>query len=587
MGPHKYFLLFILTLFTISSSNTVSQYSKARQTLQERGEVYFKFFIESPTEFRKTDLCNVVSIDRIDFSSIYAYANEQGFENFLKHGYDYEVLLAPGLQTEVEMSSTYDDPKTGSRFEFYKYPTYEAYLSQMNYYANTYPDQTKLDTLGWTNTSKSHVMLCIRIESDIDKTNGKPKYLNTSTIHGDEVLNYMNCLHMIDTLLESYGSDTRITNLVDNIDFYFCPSLNPDATYLSGNHTVMGARRYNVENNFDMNRNYPCGCGRPNHDIYGLHSERATETKHILALHGKYHFALGEDWHSGAETILWPFGFKNARCNDEDWHKYLCRQFAEQVHDDCNNNGYLTSWCGLDGMGHLYTEMYEAHGTRLDYQVYYGHGKTSTPETSDRKILEESNLRSRWEYLKEAQFLTYELLLTGIQGFVTDTFTQEPIYNAKMTRNGDYDNAEVFSDSAGFYCRFTSKGNYTLTFSADGYKTKEFKGFEIDDYGKKYPLDVQLCPPVSILDGLGADNIQISVIPSNRGIKISYDKFSNGSNVEIFTVTGKLVKVLPVHNKKIIWDGMDDNYRKMSSGCYLIRMNAGNKVLTKSFTLNR
>jgi hypothetical protein len=580
-------MLLMIALCAFSFANLATEYSKARETLKERGEVYFKFYIDSPTEFRKTDLCNVVSVDRIDYSSIYAYANEKEFEKFLKHGYDYEVLLAPGLQTEVEMSNTYDDPVTGSRFEFYRYPTYSAYLGQMNHYANDFPNLTKLDTLGWTATSRSHVILCLRVESDIDKTNGKPKYLNTSTIHGDEVLNYMNALHMIDTLLESYGNDQRITTLIDNIDFYFCPNINPDATYLTSNETVQGARRYNVENNFDCNRNYPCGCGRPNHDIYGLHDARATETKHVLALHDKYHFTLGEDFHSGAETILWPFGFKRERVCDEDWHKYLCKQFADQVHEDCNNNGYLTSWCGPDGMGHLFTEMYEAHGTRLDYQVYYGRGKTSTPETSDRKILEESNLRSRWIYLKEAQFQTYELLLTGIQGFVTDTFTHEPIFNAKMTRNNDFDNAEVFSDSLGFYCRYTSKGNYTLTFSADGYKTKEFRNFEIDDYGKKYPLDVELCPPVSIINGLTTDNIQVSVIPSNRGIRIACDQFNSDSKVEIYNLTGKLVKVLPVYKKEVIWNGMNNRHQNMNNGCYICRVIIDNKALTKNFTLNR
>ena len=590
MKPFIYNVLVILGLCAFLYANSTAEYNKAQATLDERGEVYFKFYINSPNELKENDMFNVLSIDQVNHNEVIAYANQQQFEKFVKSDFYFEVLTPPSFRVTAPMSDTYDNPETGSRFDFYRYPTYSAYLGQMNSYATNYPNLTHLDTLGETVTNNSHLILCLRVESDIDVTNGKPKYLNTSTIHGDEVLNYMNTLHMIDTMLSSYGTDARITDLMDNIDFYFCPAINPDATYLGGNNTVNGARRYNVENNFDLNRNYPDGCGNANHLKWGLQNTSAGETKIILALHSRYHFALGEDFHSGAETILWPFGFKSARPCDEDWHKYICKKFADQVHDDANNNGYLTSWCGADGMGHLYTEMYEAHGTRLDYQNYHGYGKSTTPETSNQKLLNESELRTHWGYLKEAYFQMMENLLTGLQGFITDSLTGEPIFNAKMTRNSDFDNVEVYSDSLGFYHRFTVKGTYTLTYSHEDYVSKDISNFNYSSYEDLYELNVKLWPKNvgTITNNTSFTKNAVKITPCKKGIRINIGKSGNDAKIGIYNVSGKLVKSLSVSTASdIFWNGMDSRGKTMGNGCYFVRIANKKQKISQGFILNR
>lgn len=63
-------------------------------------------------------------------------------------------------------------------------------------------------------------------------------------------------LRLIDTLLSSYGTDQRLTNLINNLEIWICPDTNPDGTYYGGNNSVSGARRYNY-NGYDLNRNFP------------------------------------------------------------------------------------------------------------------------------------------------------------------------------------------------------------------------------------------------------------------------------------------------------------------------------------------
>jgi len=63
-------------------------------------------------------------------------------------------------------------------------------------------------------------------------------------------------LRLIDSLLTSYGSNPRITYVIDNAEIWINPNANPDGTYHGGNGTVYGATRYNV-NGYDLNRNFP------------------------------------------------------------------------------------------------------------------------------------------------------------------------------------------------------------------------------------------------------------------------------------------------------------------------------------------
>jgi len=584
----------VLCIGTLLFANTQAQYQKAQEIFKDRGEVYFKFNVYSPMDVKRLDLFNIVSFDRIVFDAaracdvVYAYANKEEFEKFSQCVSNYEVLTPPCFETKVEMSDSYDNPATGSRFDFNKYPTFSAYVNQMKYWAQTYPQLCDLDTLGFTANNK-HVLLSLRVTKDLAKTNGRAKYLLTSTIHGDETVTYMMELHTIDTLLSSYGKDQRLTKLLDNVDMYFCPLLNPDATYFGGDNSVQSAQRNSVTDKFDLNRNNPCFCGTTNHDKYGLYTKTALETKAMQVLHNKYYFNFISDDHGGIAAIFWPYACVPKDCPDLDWSKWVCKRFADQVHKDCNNNGYFTS-AGGDGIGHWYTEMYQAHGTRVDFQSYYGRGKAFGPETSVQKILAESELDSRWRHLKEAYFQYMELLYTGVQGFVTDSITKQPIYKVKMGHNEDFDNSEVFTDSLGFYLRFSKKGTFTLSFSATGYKTKTFANFAITDYTKKYPLDVELCPLNVNTTTQSSNPLKdaITVIPQRNGIRITAGALRQNAEVGIYAISGKLVRTLRVDKSaQAIWDGTSNMGETVQNGCYAVKIRNNNATISRSFILNR
>ena len=70
-------------------------------------------------------------------------------------------------------------------------------------------------------------------------------------MHGDEPVGMEMNFYFIQHLLENYGSDTRVTNLVNSTDIWIVPNMNWDGYSRAG-----GAWRWNA-NGVDLNRNFP------------------------------------------------------------------------------------------------------------------------------------------------------------------------------------------------------------------------------------------------------------------------------------------------------------------------------------------
>lgn len=591
MKPIRLFSnLFLLFLFSQLYANSATEYAKAYDYLNSRGEVYFAFYPVSEEDLRA--LVNIVSVDElVGYQKVIAYANKTEFEKFLQFNLNYEVLTPPSLQGDPPPMSDYKDYLEGrvKQTNWYKYPTYSAYVAIVQKFAADYPKLCKMWDLGPSGMNNHRIFL-LKISDNVDVTETEPKYLETNAIHGDETLNWMNCMHMMDTLLTTYGKDTRLTKMVNELELFFIPCINPDGTYKGGDNTVSGAIRANVADGFDLNRNYACSCGQgapgQSHQ-YGLYAKHSNETKAVMNAHAMHLFNYAEDQHGGTETILYPYGGKNVAPCDEDWFLWFVKKLLAQIHTDCSNNGYMTSGPN-QGWGRIFRDLYECHGIRADYNTFWGRGKSITIESSVTKNLSESQLQTHWKYLKEALIQSYEILFTGIQGIVRDSITKTPIYKVKVAANGDFDNAEVFTDSGGLYVRYVSKGTKTLTFSCTNYKTKTISNFVVDDYTKKYPLDVELVSTITdIAQGAVFIKSESKITSYGKGIKIYSGNLDKTTKVGIYDMKGALIKSMLVPTgSSVVWEGTDNNGGAISKGCYIIKIKNSKEAIAKSFVLN-
>lgn len=466
--------IILLSIFLVSSI------SKAQYLdyLKTKGEIYFSFEIKNAAEIDY--LTNIISIDNVDGLKVYAYANEKEFEQFLKLNYKYEILPHPGDLIQPEMGSTTEDVKSWN-----VYPTYDAYVAMMYQFEANYPSICKIIDAG--NSVQGRKILFAKISDNVNSKEAEPQFMYTSSMHGDELTGYVLMLRLIDSLLSTYGSDSRITNLVNNIEIWINPLANPDGAYRTGNHTVSGAIRYNA-NGFDLNRNFP-------DPVNGVHPNQQIETTRFRALQEANNFSLIANFHGGAEVVNYPWdrwsnvGSGSRVHADQTWYYAISRRYADTCHlySPSNYMRFLDNGVTNGGAWYVIT------GGRQDYTNWYRWGREVTIEISNTKLPSASLLPNFWEYNKRSLLNYMENVLYGVKGIVTDILGS-PI-KAQITVVGhDVDNSQVFSDSAtGFYLRMLAPGTYNITFSAPGFISQTINNISVSNFSST-TLNVQLSP---------------------------------------------------------------------------------------------
>jgi hypothetical protein len=431
-----------------------------------RGEIYFKFKLDD--KVRVDSLSRVISIDNYQNGEVYAYANRDEFTRFLSYKIDYIILPSPGTQRtpeELNMGNMQKSPQNMTIWNFY--PTYPQYVSIMNTFASTYPSICHLDTIG--RTTSGRLLLALKISDSVNYDRGAPQVLLTSSIHGDEYTGYIMMLHLIDTLLNSYGTSTRLTNIVHNTQLYINPLANPDGTYYGGDNTVGNARRTN-QFNVDMNRNYPDPAAGQHPD--GLQWQ--PETMAFMNYADHHHLSLSFNLHGGAEVVNYPWDTWSRLTADDSWWKYVGKEFADTCHK-YGPSGYFTN-----PKPSGYTDGYAWYtitGGRQDYHNYFKHDREVTIEISVTKNPPASALLTYWKDLYHSFFNFIEQSSYGINGKVYDSVTYSPIAAKVLISTHDLDSSFVYSTlPTGWYFRYIDTGPWSLTFSAPGYYSRTITG---------------------------------------------------------------------------------------------------------------
>ena len=224
--------------------NTVFAQSQKElgRLMRERNEYYFTLNVNDLAEIQSVS--RICSVDGTDGHTVVAYANQQEYNQLLGLGYQPNLQTPPSLLEEAKM---WDGNRAS--YEWNSYPTYSQYVAMMQGFpASAVSDRTcTLMELGTLSSGRK--IMGVRLNNGSPE--GKPKFLYSSTIHGDETTGWILMLRLIDELCTS--TDPRIVNLIDNLDIFIFPNTNPDGTYYRGNNNVTGARRYNA-NGVDMNR---------------------------------------------------------------------------------------------------------------------------------------------------------------------------------------------------------------------------------------------------------------------------------------------------------------------------------------------
>lgn len=480
-------ILQVMAFATLSQAQnrTADERQKAFSVLERKGEVYFSFNQPEKAVFDK--LLRELSIDNVSPDKVYAYANAWEFEAFLQQGISFEVLQHPGdVDFELNMLS---DVNVKNITEWNFYPTYEAYEAMMAQFETNFPSMCKIYNI--KTLASGRKLLFARLNSNLSATTPRAQFMYTSTMHGDETTGYVLMLRLIDYLLNNYGTNPKVTYLMDNLDIWICPNENPDGTYKGGNHTVNGATRSNAAG-FDLNRNYPNPVDGTNPT--GAHQP---ETIAMMNFSDTMNFVMSANMHGGIECVNYPWDswLSSQRLHADDlWWQLVSHEYADTARF-YSPSGYMnpSGSSFFNGVTHG-GDWYVVYGGRQDFMGYYRNIREVTLELSNTKLLPPAQLPAHWDY-NYRSFLNYmQRALIGLKGLVTDAETGEPL-KAKVFINSydiEEDNSYVYSsESFGNYYRPLKPGTYSITFSAEGYGPQTFAGVAIQSM-QTTELNVQL-----------------------------------------------------------------------------------------------
>ena len=512
---------FIFTLFAFLSCLWIfAQVSSpeldyAHNKLNERGEFYFKFKcndIELVNE-----LSSKLSIDNFKNGFVYAYANQTEFETFLTYNlsfepvYDYyETPKALTMATTVAQMANWD-----------RYPTHAVFLQMMQNFVTNYPNLCVLENFG--TSINGYPLVTLIISNNVNTPSDKPEFWWSSTMHGDELTGYVLLLRFADYLLSNYGTDERVTNMLNNIKIHITPLANPDGTfYNSSNGTSVSYSRRANANNVDLNRNFPRVDGGTSNPIQN-------ETQLTMDYANNHNIVMAANIHGGTECMNYPWDSWTSSQNphaDQNWYYYISTVYVNEVRA-VSPSSYFDGPESYNTTGITHGgDWYVITGSRQDYFNYFKHIKELTVEISDNKQLDVEYLNAYWNYNKNAFLSFTEQVLYGFRGIVTDACTGNALDGVKVEIAGhDTYNSFVYSFAPiGNYHRPIYEGDYEVTFSKTGYVSKTLPVSVLNNQSTR--LDVQLVPVNVAVPDFSTANTTIGI-----GSAISFQDLTSGGTV--------------------------------------------------------
>ena len=465
----RYVLIFCIAL--ISSAVSAQDQTELSELMRSRGEYYFTVSVNDPAEIKTIN--RICSVDASDGKIVICYANQMEYDEMIKAGYKPILQMPPSMR---ETHAMWD----GKSKAWDAYPTYDQYVLMMEGFPASTVSSRNCELIELGTLASGRKLLGVRINNGSPE--GKPKFLYTSTMHGDETTGMILMLRLIDELCTD-NSSKRISNLVNNLDIFIFPNTNPDGTYYGGNNTVNGARRYNI-NGVDLNRHFP--------DFNnGAHPDGASsyqsEAQWMMELAQEYLFTMSANFHGGAEVVNYPWDNTYDNHPDKAWWQYVCAEYVSKAREAYSSYMTDTYSSGVTNGA----EWYVITGSRQDYMNYYAQCREVTIECSSAKTPSASQLPNFWNYNHNSMLAYMEQCLKGVHGFVYDATSGDPIEGVTVTVvNHDHDGSEVSTHEVGDFHRPIKGGTYTFHFEKSGYEPQDVVVTVAD--GQRVNLNVQL-----------------------------------------------------------------------------------------------
>jgi hypothetical protein len=254
----------------------------------------------------------------------------------------YDVLIAD-LQKHIdELYGVHDGRRGGDFFDVLR--TYDEHVRFMTDLAAAYPDLTEMINLGLS--VEGRPLWALRITGPGED---KPGVLYHGAQHGNEQAGASVVAYAAYYILTNYDSDPDVAVLVDNVEWFLLPIMNPDG--------YVAYQRYNA-NGVDLNRNWggPGSGESPYGGPYPFSEPETAAMRDFLLAHTGVRVHI--DFHGYINMLLWPWGHTRRWCQDH-WTFHILGSEAQSLILDAGGGYYEI------GPGN--TTLYPTSGTSTDY----------------------------------------------------------------------------------------------------------------------------------------------------------------------------------------------------------------------------
>lgn len=254
------------------------------------------------------------------------------------------------------------------------YRNYTQVEQDLKAFANNYKTLATLETYGVTKQGRNLYALKISTGGE-----NKPRLMLTAATHGDELITTEVLFNLTGELLKGYGSDARLTKILEGKDLYIIPVVSPDSFEVRHRYVQMK----------DPNRSYPWPDEPNNKTVDVIQS--------MMDFTNKMKFSGSLDLHAYGKLVMYPWGYTKKAPPAAD-----VVTFKDLVVSMAKDNQYEA--------GQISTTIYVAQGSSSDYFYWKTGTKAVAVEIGKEKI-------PHWEKIPAITNEAREMIWTFLEYF--------------------------------------------------------------------------------------------------------------------------------------------------------------------------
>jgi hypothetical protein len=176
------------------------------------------------------------------------------------------------------------------------YPSPEESTKAVVDLAARFPSLITLTEIGKSVEGRS--LTFARVTAPVDQGTpllNRPEFKYVANMHGDEIIGRDMMVKLIEDLASHYGTDARITNILNTTQIYILNSMNPDGAFHQTRANAHGV---------DLNRSFPDFTTTDNQNTS---NGREPEIQAVMNFQAAHHFKLSANFHGGSEVVNYPW----------------------------------------------------------------------------------------------------------------------------------------------------------------------------------------------------------------------------------------------------------------------------------------